>query len=445
MTTAPRAAAVFAVAIATIAATGGAFAQVSDRDETSTALLTRWLPRSDDPADGLARRPREFLATHIAGGKLSPLVRLGQLAFRTPQLFGGEARRADLTCEICHPRGHTNVRFFAAPVSDRPGNVDVTKHLFNPAREDGLENPVNIPSLRGNAATAPYGRDGRFASVREFTRHVIVNEFMGREPAPWLLDALVAYQHQLSFLPASLPRGADGLLDGGAPAAALRGETLFLRASAKTGLSCATCHRPTSAFIDGLRHSVGSGGLFDTPTLLNIVHSAPYFHDGRYADLAGVVAHFDRVYGLAFKQSETEDLLRYLDVIGGGNQPVAPARLQAELADIEAFSELLPNLLETKQRGKIAFVANAIRHQLGLIHARLGEGTTAYRQRLANASRSLAVLGSHAETGDFTAATVAYEVYLAILTTLRHGTAEAERGSLYDGAATRRVTPSAFQ
>ncbi len=56
---------------------------------------------------------------------------------------------------------------------------------------------VDTPSLRGVRLTAPYGRDGRIATLREFARHVIVNEFAGDEPAPRVLDALVAYMASL--------------------------------------------------------------------------------------------------------------------------------------------------------------------------------------------------------------------------------------------------------
>ena len=48
---------------------------------------------------------------------------------------------------------------------------------------------------------APYGHDGRTESLRDFIRNVIVGEFAGPEPAPAVLDGLVAYIQDIDFLP----------------------------------------------------------------------------------------------------------------------------------------------------------------------------------------------------------------------------------------------------
>jgi cytochrome c peroxidase len=55
----------------------------------------------------------------------------------------------------------------------------VSNGFFNPPADDHVFNPVRIPTLRGIRYLAPYGRDGRIASLREFTRNVIVAEFGG--------------------------------------------------------------------------------------------------------------------------------------------------------------------------------------------------------------------------------------------------------------------------
>ncbi len=54
---------------------------------------------------------------------------------------------------------------------------------------------------------------------------------------------------------------------------------------------CASCHDPEQRFTDGHAHVLG--GLrgdeliagFDTPSLLGVRDTAPYFHDGRYPTL----------------------------------------------------------------------------------------------------------------------------------------------------------------
>lgn len=158
---------------------------------------SRWLARGGDLAAQLALRPREALRIELAGGRPSLQVELGRLAFRSPQTLGGTARREELACESCHSGGHVNAGFFVPALSSRPGTVDVTHALFNPWREDHLANPIDIPSLRGAGERATFGREARIVSLREFIRRVVVEEFAGDEPQPWLLDALVAYVGEL--------------------------------------------------------------------------------------------------------------------------------------------------------------------------------------------------------------------------------------------------------
>jgi hypothetical protein len=163
---------------------------------------TRWLAR-DALAAQLSSRPREILRSEQAGGRASLQVELGRLAFRAPQSLGGTARREELSCDSCHAGGHVNAGFFAPGLSDRPGTVDVTHALFNPWREDHRANPIAIPSLRGAADKPRFGHEARFASLREFIRHVMVDEFAADEPPAWLLDALLAYVSEL--MPTSAP------------------------------------------------------------------------------------------------------------------------------------------------------------------------------------------------------------------------------------------------
>src|SRR5205085_11819855 len=147
------------------------------------------------------RFPAKILRSEIAGGRQSFIVALGNTAFSSPLLYGEAARQAGLSCNSCHVNGHANPDFHIPGHSARKGGLDPTGSLFNPAAEDGVENHVDIPSLRGIRYLAPYGRDGRIASLREFTRNVIVGEFGGAEPTPLILDALVAYMEQFEFLP----------------------------------------------------------------------------------------------------------------------------------------------------------------------------------------------------------------------------------------------------
>lgn len=112
------------------------------------------------------------------------------------------------------------------------------------------------------------------------------------------LDQISAYVTSLSSatLPQSPFRNSDGTLNS----AALNGAQVF------TDSACGTCHLPSNDFTDSqlvtqpLLHDVGTirdssgqrlGGALlgiDTPTLLGIWQTAPYFHDGSATSLAAV-------------------------------------------------------------------------------------------------------------------------------------------------------------
>lgn len=153
-----------------------------------------WLPPGSLNLPELTSRPAE----HLAGGmQQSFYVEYGRLAFRSPDVLGGNARKAGLSCQACHPGGHANRHFFVPGLSDRPGRIDVSHSLWSARGDDYRANPLTIPSLRGIGAKPRLGHDQRGASLREFTRNVIVLEFDGAEPDALLLDALVAYQQAL--------------------------------------------------------------------------------------------------------------------------------------------------------------------------------------------------------------------------------------------------------
>ena len=165
-----------------------------------------------------------------------------------------------MACSTCHNRSDINQRFFIPGISPQPGAVDVDGNFFNARFNDHRDDALDIPSLRGIRFTAPYGRDGRLASLRDFTRNVIVNEFNGEEPSPLVLDALVTYMLEFDFLPAPY-LDFDGTLNDLAPAAARRGEALFQKPFAQmNNRSCASCHMPDSHFTDNRVHNIGSAG-----------------------------------------------------------------------------------------------------------------------------------------------------------------------------------------
>ncbi len=292
------------------------------------------------------------------------LVAFGDMLFDSPEIVGPRARALGFACSACHNRGDVNRALFVPGLSRRAGGIDVDNGFFNPRGNDGRLDPLDVPSLRGIRFTAPYGRDGRMASLREFTRNVIVREFGGPEPSPLILDALVAYMNEFDFLPAPLLE-RDGTLNDRAGAAAKRGEAIFNRPFAgMEGRSCAACHIPDGNFVDGRRHDIGSvassspharDGALDTPTLLGVAHSAPYFHDGSLPTLAAVVDWFDRRYRLGLDESERSDLTAYLEAVGTGEEPFEAfdgknTRFRLGFDEASTFLSTLETLIPARDR-----------------------------------------------------------------------------------------------
>ena len=303
------------------------------------------LPVGTELDEDASTEPREVFKSEAAGGVKPYLTNLGDMVFDSPTILGGAARQAGISCSTCHVQGVSNPKLFMPGMSTRPGNFDTSGPLFNPKADNSVLDPFTIPSLRGARSLAPYGHDGRMASLRDFVRNVIVNEFAGPEPSPAILDALVAYIQDIDFL--LNPRlGAAGRLAAKASDSERRGEALFRKPFPHdANLSCAGCHQPISAFVDHQQHDVGSGGLYKTPTLLNANFNAPYFHDGRYDSYDQVVGHFDRVFELGLSPGDRQDLVAYLTAVGDGQRPYEPRGVLDELTELHDFVSVLDTAL----------------------------------------------------------------------------------------------------
>jgi hypothetical protein len=118
-------AAVMATSIATLVAIG-------IRPSGSRPILTREgvLPPGAELNDDLIDLPTERFRSEVAGGRRSYLFNLGDVAFGSPEIFGGRARQAGISCETCHQGGAGNPRLFIPGASLRPGTFDATSGLF---------------------------------------------------------------------------------------------------------------------------------------------------------------------------------------------------------------------------------------------------------------------------------------------------------------------------
>jgi len=220
------------------------------------------------------------------------LIKEGKDLFFSTTAFGQQPSQGArvfgqlLSCATCH-------------VS--PGFVDGLTHVVGPVREREFGRR-QTPALFGVANTAPFGWDGRNATLQDQSRGAIVSPLemhAAREPTKRELDALAEFQKTITE-PAAVP-GKD--FD---PVRARRGEALFRTPRPVNDLSgefrpgqrvaCATCHSGRF-FTDGKAHRdlmptgdpgfdpgrIGPDGTilgFDTPSLLGVRFTAPYFHDG---------------------------------------------------------------------------------------------------------------------------------------------------------------------
>jgi Di-haem cytochrome c peroxidase len=317
------------------------------------------LPIGSELDEDAIDNPREIFHSEALHGHKSYLSNLGNLAFNSPYILGDVARKAHISCGSCHVNGASNPKLFIPGLSTRPGNFDTTSSLFNPKTDNGVLDAVTIPSLRGVRLLAPYGHDGRTASLRDFVRNVVVNEFGGPVPSQQILDAIMVYIEDIDFLP-NPKLDQAGRLKSGADASQQRGEVLFAKPFPHDpGLSCAGCHMPSAAFVDHRQHDVGSGGLYKTPTLLNADFGAPYFHDGRFDNYGQVIDHFDRVFELGLSAQDRADLTAYLTAVGDGARPQYHLTGTNVLSDIDDFVSVLDIAISSHDTEVIALTAQS--------------------------------------------------------------------------------------
>ena len=407
----------------------GALAQTD-----SFAQRSRWLAWPGSLTAGLTRRAKEFQRSPKDAEERF-WVGLGAVVFRAPTVLGLEARRIGMTCETCHGSGDANRRFFVAGLSSKPRTVDLTSAAFNRLADDGRFNPIRIPSLRGIAATAPYGHRGRFATLRAMTRHVIVDEFAGKPPAPNEMRALIAYLRGLKPAPNRL-LGPAGRLTRAASDQARRGQALFTKTwPGARGRSCASCHRPVRAFTDGKAHDVGTGGRIETPSLLGAALGGPFMHDGRFERLDQAAGHYAKIAGRVLTPRQRGELVAYLHEVGATEGADEPITLAADLARVSSAVAVLAQTLKRKEPALAALVVVTVRRDIGHIHDRFpGAGHTQTRRRLVRWSRLLQLVARAAEKKAFTRARSALAKSLVAGRDARAALSRAAATSLYDPA-----------
>jgi cytochrome c peroxidase len=238
-------------------------------------------------------------------------VELGRRLFHEPLL----SRDGAQSCSTCHDASHafSDPRRFSLGVNGQPGTRNAMP-LFNLAWKSSFFWDGRAPSLRAQAlmpiqdhtemdeqldrvvsklSTAGYEPD--FA--RAFDSTEITPERIGLAVENFLLT-IVSFESKFD----RAMRGAGELSEE-----ERRGFELFFTEyeprMGRVGADCFHCHGG-ALFSDHQFHDNGLGaGRLATPSLRNVALTGPYMHDGRFATLEEVVAHYD--HGLT--RSETLD------------------------------------------------------------------------------------------------------------------------------------------
>lgn len=340
-----------------------------------------WLPPGSTIESTLSNRPARWIESEMRGGHMGYLARVGELVFRSPLTLGRDAARKGLSCDACHPNGAANTQFFITGISNIPGTVDVTHAAFHYREDDGIHNPIDIPSLRGVRLTAPYGRDGRFADLRQFSRNVIMQEFGGPEPENWQIDALVAYMNQLALAPNN------------------RETVVGLYAYNR---HCVYCHAGSRDLTQGHKWDVGTGALLEAPPLRGLEETAPYLHDGRAPTVReAMLSHIDHVTNGPISANDAADILVYLDSFGAVDRKYDPETLDGEVTRLRGFIDLINQQLLDENAVRADALSDMVAVEVGRIFQRFKEPAGKARGAITEWAKALKRSMTRAKAGDF--------------------------------------------
>jgi mono/diheme cytochrome c family protein len=298
-----------------VADEGGLF--VACLDLSAVLELDPWL---GDPSVGERRRiplpaGPSALALAADGGRIFAWSEIDRALSRVERAAGTVVstplwRRAGVPRDAKIDRGR---RLFHTSRDARISRDRACASCHPEGRDDGLvwtspDGPRQTPTLAGRLeGSAPYGWFGESPTVKEHLRKTfsrLGGTGLDGPESSEDLDALIAYVAQIPPPPAA-PAADTG--------AAERGKKAFAS-------YCDDCHKDGGT--DGESHDVGSGlagerrRAFDTPTLRGVRGTAPYFHDGRYATLDGLLeARDQRMFSGVLSEQDRRDLIAYLETL----------------------------------------------------------------------------------------------------------------------------------
>ncbi|HYO59837.1 cytochrome B6 [Archangium sp.] len=283
-------------------------------------------PELGDVSQGKVLTIRNFF--EIMNGKLTPVQMDGLRQLLTPfpqaEFNATDGRKVTegslgVTCLDCHVNGHTNGAF----------------HLNPDTRPQAARFRLDTVSLRGMFNQQIHGSKRSLRSIEDFTEFEQRTAYFNGDIAdaakkgvnepdrPTQVANMAQMQNMFDFPPAPKLL-STGRLD---PAQATDLEKLGEKVFFEKG-QCATCHPPSTSFLDNNMHDLGverffkpqtisdqfvhADGPIKTFTLRGIKDSPPYLHDGRLLTLEDTVEFFNLVLGLKLEPREKEALVHYM-------------------------------------------------------------------------------------------------------------------------------------
>jgi hypothetical protein len=273
---------------------------------------------------------------------MPPHLIWGEILFRSPYILHPDLARRGISCDGCHPQGAASDHTKFPGSSKIPGVVDLSHKSLFAAAENGRTDGLRIPSLRGLRYLAPYGIDGRTASLRDFTRDIVETTFGGAKLSERDLHSLVAYLRELDFLP-NPKLTPTGNLAPAANESGLAGEKVFHQ------IGCVRCHNPQSYFTDGRIWRVNGvetsspysmeNGL-KTPTLMRAARQR-YLHDGS-ATFESVLQKHSAQLGIKVDPVQIPALQSYLREVMFEEKPFDGRHLTERAAELNSWLRLVP-------------------------------------------------------------------------------------------------------
>jgi hypothetical protein len=162
-------------------------------------------------------------------------------------------------------------------------------------------------SLAGGVlATAPLHWDGELGGFDSLMSEVFTGRMGGPAQSPRGVQAIALWVDSIPFLPAS---PAPDMTAAG------RGKAIFQDAS----VGCATCHSGPR-LTNNKSVDVGTGGVFQVPSLLGVSARAPFMHDGcapTLLDRFNVYCGGDDRHGATstLTPGDLADLVSYLETL----------------------------------------------------------------------------------------------------------------------------------